>query len=691
MKIQSLTIAYFGQFEQLTLTFDHGWTNIVGPNESGKSTVLSFIEAMLFGFKVLDKQMTIDERCEGQLAICLNRTDYVIKRAIAHKKGKAEVYCQDELIGSDRWLNEQLNLTYAQWKAIVALSPMRLWEQSQLSADDLQKLAFSFLQTGNDRLFTLEKQYQKELKPFYKKRGQGRIQIALKEYQQMDQRIQKQLQEEEQNEEWQQQSEQLQLQPLLQRQQQLEEQRQQYPRYEKFQAMQRPQLGELQSKLQQLQHLEQQLVGDKTSEDEAFTYYSKHRQALKQAQRRLQSENSQKLQQWQLEWQKSNKKATLLSALFIAIGLLFLLCGQWLLGFVFLLLSAGSYVVLKKQQQQQINDIQTKIKKRVHQSVFSLAELEQLIQKSESQEKEDLQLFTPVIHLTADRVLPAIQSYMDEMEDMWLKNIEGVAGVEKQQKSLIEADIDAVKMWITQHYPQINVDSYRTALQSFQQLKQCEQNDWVNEEKWVQSIYGSTQVALADIEKELAQVNQQITAVKQLIAQQQRNILPLNQLIQQRSELKEALLSELIAYQKIQLKRNWLRDLQENNQQQQLPRLLQRASQYFAYLTDHKYWQIVFEGNQLIVENSEKWTLQQLSTGAKQQLLIAIRLAFMVENKLKLPLFIDEGWLFFDERRQLNLWRLLESLQSELQIISFSTTPLPTAVKHVQIRLEDIK
>lgn len=51
MKIRSLHIAHFGKFSNRTFHFsDDGFQLVYGLNESGKTTLKTFIESMLFGF-----------------------------------------------------------------------------------------------------------------------------------------------------------------------------------------------------------------------------------------------------------------------------------------------------------------------------------------------------------------------------------------------------------------------------------------------------------------------------------------------------------------------------------------------------------------------------------------------------------------------------------------------------------------
>ncbi|MDU0895223.1 MAG: AAA family ATPase, partial [Anaerococcus sp.] len=48
--LKKINIISFGQFENTSINFEDGFNLIYGKNESGKSTIASFIEGILYGF-----------------------------------------------------------------------------------------------------------------------------------------------------------------------------------------------------------------------------------------------------------------------------------------------------------------------------------------------------------------------------------------------------------------------------------------------------------------------------------------------------------------------------------------------------------------------------------------------------------------------------------------------------------------
>ncbi len=98
MKINSIEITAFGKFKNKTISFNDSLNIILGNNESGKSTVISFIYAMLYGFgdnrgkgiSMRDKYTPWDGGvCEGKLNMI---SDNGMPVTIYRKAGNAKKY-----------------------------------------------------------------------------------------------------------------------------------------------------------------------------------------------------------------------------------------------------------------------------------------------------------------------------------------------------------------------------------------------------------------------------------------------------------------------------------------------------------------------------------------------------------------------------------------------------------------------
>ena len=118
-------------------------------------------------------------------------------------------------------------------------------------------------------------------------------------------------------------------------------------------------------------------------------------------------------------------------------------------------------------------------------------------------------------------------------------------------------------------------------------------------------------------------------------------------------------------------------DIQETMGSEQLPQLLESCSDYFSRLTLANYKECLFEEGQLIAQHAsgKKFTLSELSTGTKDQLYMAMRLAFLTLHKEEqlAPLVIDDSWLHYDQGRKTALFNALYKLSQDVQVICFSS------------------
>lgn len=114
MKIQSLYIDGFGKFSELSLSFSEGLNIIYGPNEAGKSTLHSFLHAMLYGLRKRPgsafskdsfhrfRPWKEDRRFRGLLEFHYDGADYLLRRDFSDGVGRAELFrkLNDEDVGN---------------------------------------------------------------------------------------------------------------------------------------------------------------------------------------------------------------------------------------------------------------------------------------------------------------------------------------------------------------------------------------------------------------------------------------------------------------------------------------------------------------------------------------------------------------------------------------------------------------
>lgn len=104
--------------------------------------------------------------------------------------------------------------------------------------------------------------------------------------------------------------------------------------------------------------------------------------------------------------------------------------------------------------------------------------------------------------------------------------------------------------------------------------------------------------------------------------------------------------------------------------------IIANAEHYFDLLTDGKYERIVFKEDELFVQhqNGQVVDVKVLSRGTAEPLYVAIRLAYIknTQDIMELPLIMDDPFVNLDRIRQENMYRLLEQLGEDLQIIYFT-------------------
>ena len=111
MIIKSLEIISFGKFKNKTIDFADGLNVICGDNESGKSTIMSFIYAMLYGFgDNRGKSVSLREKytpwdggvCEGKMTLSAeNGEDITIYRKAGSVKKQDTLRVYNPLTGED--------------------------------------------------------------------------------------------------------------------------------------------------------------------------------------------------------------------------------------------------------------------------------------------------------------------------------------------------------------------------------------------------------------------------------------------------------------------------------------------------------------------------------------------------------------------------------------------------------------
>ncbi|MDT2755791.1 AAA family ATPase [Enterococcus asini] len=149
----------------------------------------------------------------------------------------------------------------------------------------------------------------------------------------------------------------------------------------------------------------------------------------------------------------------------------------------------------------------------------------------------------------------------------------------------------------------------------------------------------------------------------------------LDELRQEATDLQEYLREQLVDWGARKVAWAALQDLATDLSEQQLPQLLKQAGHYLSILTNGRYEKLYFNEGQLALDDhNQGLSIQELSTGTKDQLIMAIRFGYLhLQKKNLCPVIIDDGWLHYDSQRKRQLAQLLAEFSKNYQVICLSS------------------
>ena len=110
---------------------------------------------------------------------------------------------------------------------------------------------------------------------------------------------------------------------------------------------------------------------------------------------------------------------------------------------------------------------------------------------------------------------------------------------------------------------------------------------------------------------------------------------------------------------------------------ERLSHLLLFTSEILAELTENNYVECRLLEGRLVICNHEGvcYHLDELSTGTRDQLILSVRLAFILsyQQEIKAPLIIDDAWLHYDQQRKIQLFNVLQKMSQDNQVICLSS------------------
>lgn len=199
MKICDLHIYGYGKLSNLRISNLQEFQVFYGKNEAGKSTIMSFIHSMLFGFPTKQQAELRYEpkdgaKYGGQLTVIFPaHGKAIIERVKGKSAGDVSVRLEDGTIGEEELLKELLsNIDKALYQSIFSFNIHGLQNIHQIKGEDIGRFLFSAGTLGTDQLIQAENTLHKELELRFKQNGKKpSINVKLKELKQLHQELKK--------------------------------------------------------------------------------------------------------------------------------------------------------------------------------------------------------------------------------------------------------------------------------------------------------------------------------------------------------------------------------------------------------------------------------------------------------------------------------------------------------------------
>ncbi|PLR77987.1 hypothetical protein CU633_07730 [Bacillus sp. V3-13] len=182
MKILEINIYGYGKLENTRITGLQDFQVFYGENEAGKSTIMSFIHSILFGFPTkqqaeLRYEPKNSAKYGGQLTVLFSgRGKAVIERVKGKAAGDVSVMLEDGTYGGEELLQDLLShIDKYLYQSIFSFNLHRLQNVHSIKSEDLGRFLFSAGAVGSDKLLIAENSLQKEMELLFKPNGKKPI------------------------------------------------------------------------------------------------------------------------------------------------------------------------------------------------------------------------------------------------------------------------------------------------------------------------------------------------------------------------------------------------------------------------------------------------------------------------------------------------------------------------------------
>lgn len=291
----------------------------------------------------------------------------------------------------------------------------------------------------------------------------------------------------------------------------------------------------------------------------------------------------------------------------------------------------------------------------------------------------------PIAHLTIAEQLGQIRQFKEEMQKEKIARaahpvtqiMEQISQKRQAQQDLLKQNqtllakyqiqqVSDLPLWFRQMQERASQVKRKTELA--QMLKDLYPDAMTKEQ-----LANQEQQILSQEKQLQVQQDQNLTQIKQIEVSlaQQMNDLTLPKLYQKEEQLK-AEIQELIYEWSVHFViGKQLQFMADQLSESQLPYLFEQAGHFMQILTNQRYDKIQMKENELFVNQQ---SIYQLSTGTKDQLIMALRFAYLaMQQKNISPVVIDDGWLHYDSQRKRSLAQLLAEFAKDYQVICLSS------------------
>lgn len=174
MQMNKLEIVSFGKWNRKVIHLNEGLNIICGPNESGKTSIRTFVTYILFG---LDKDVRerfiskLDGQLGGRIHLVRDGEAWIVERFLHRHRGQAVLYRNGERVTEDEKNHFYKGMDNNLFASIFSFQARDLQAIRQKKADEVGKVLFNLGLTGSDRIVTLENSLEKKAGELFKKTG----------------------------------------------------------------------------------------------------------------------------------------------------------------------------------------------------------------------------------------------------------------------------------------------------------------------------------------------------------------------------------------------------------------------------------------------------------------------------------------------------------------------------------------